>query len=67
MKLKITLGLFTLAVFGMTSCRKTRYCNCYDSYGDFQIADTYLFATKKQAEVNCKNTASISGLNCKLD
>ena len=60
MKTKLVLFAVVLGGLAMTSCRKTRYCDCYDMNGDFAYTYTYLLTSKSNAQVNCDNEATYS-------
>jgi hypothetical protein len=60
MKSKLILFAVVLGGIAMTSCRKTRYCDCYDLNGNFDYTYTYLLTTKSQAQANCDNEATYS-------
>jgi hypothetical protein len=60
MKTKLLLFAVVLGGVAMTSCRKTRYCDCYYLDGSFAGTSTYVLTTKSQAQVNCDNEATYS-------
>lgn len=67
MKTKLLLFAVVLGGVAMTSCRKTRYCDCYDLNGNFSYTYTYVLTSKSAAQVNCDNQATdFSYSKCEL-
>ena len=49
-----------------SSCRKTRTCTCTYADGSGSYTETYLLATKKNAQTYC-DANEYSGVSCEVD
>lgn len=66
---KVFLGLGVIALIGVTSCKKSRICECTsNSGGSVYYSNVAVYGTKKNAKEICDDLPSTSqpGTKCSL-